>query len=266
MVQSRTLAVHTQDDRFHEIQLNGKQLVFLFMSVTIVSVVVFLLGVLVGRNVRSAQDLQRQAAVSTTEPTADHLPPGPPTAPVSMSGSRATPSATPGGGEGEGPVATTGPVPTGELRPDPPSAVRAAERKAGTATTSTPAVVSSPAAPKPAPIPVVPQAKPSPVPGAQAIAANTPRSASPVAAPATRTSAPPDGWVVQLAALNDRAEAEEIARRLVSKGYGAFVVAPASGNPTVYRVRVGTFKTKNEADMIGAKLKKEERFDPWITR
>ena len=263
MVQSRTLAVHVQDDGFHEIQLNGKQLVFLFMSVTIVSVVVFLLGVLVGRNVRSAQDLERQAAVSATEPTADHLPPGPPAAPVSMSGSSATPSATPGGGDG--PVATTGQVPTGELRPDPPSAVRAAERKADTATTSTPAVVSEPVAAKPAPVPVVPQAKPSPVTDAQAVAANTPRPAS-VASPAPRTGAPPDGWVVQVAALNDRGEADEIARRLVSKGYGAFVVAPASGNPAVYRVRVGTFKTKSEADMVGAKLKKEERFDPWITR
>jgi len=249
MVQSRTLAVHAQDDGFHEIQLNGKQLVFLFMSVTVVSVVVFLLGVLVGRNVRSAQDLERQAAVSTTEPTADHLPPGPPAAPVSMSGSSATPSATPGGGDGL--VATTGQIPTGELRPDPPSAVRAAERKAEAATTSPPAV---------------PQAKPSPVADGPAVAANTPRPAPSLATPAPRTSAPSDGWVVQLAALNDRGEAEEIARRLVSKGYGAFVVAPASGNPTVYRVRVGTFKTKSEADMVGAKLKKEERFDPWITR
>ena len=87
-----------------------------------------------------------------------------------------------------------------------------------------------------------------------------------MAAPALRAGAPPDGWVVQVAALNDRGEAEEIASRLVSKGYGAFVVAPPSGNPVVYRVRVGTFKTKSEADMVGVKLKKEERFDPWITR
>ena len=37
------------DDGFHEIQLNGKQLVFLFMAATVVSVVIFLFGVLVGR-------------------------------------------------------------------------------------------------------------------------------------------------------------------------------------------------------------------------
>ena len=40
------------DDGFHEIQLSGKQLVFLFMATTVVSVVIFLCGVLVGREVR----------------------------------------------------------------------------------------------------------------------------------------------------------------------------------------------------------------------
>ena len=51
------MAAHTQDDGFHEIQLNGKQLVFLFMAATVVSVVIFLCGVLVGRGVRSERAL-----------------------------------------------------------------------------------------------------------------------------------------------------------------------------------------------------------------
>lgn len=40
------------DEGFHEIELKGKQLVFLFMAATIVSVVIFLCGVMVGRGVR----------------------------------------------------------------------------------------------------------------------------------------------------------------------------------------------------------------------
>ena len=48
------MATATQDDGFHEIQLNGKQLVFLFMTGTVVAVVIFLLGVFVGRGVRLA--------------------------------------------------------------------------------------------------------------------------------------------------------------------------------------------------------------------
>ena len=41
------------EEGFHEIQLSGKQLVFLFMATTVVSVVIFLCGVLVGRGVRA---------------------------------------------------------------------------------------------------------------------------------------------------------------------------------------------------------------------
>ena len=43
MVKSLRVTSRTHDDGFHEIQLNGKQLVFLFMAATVVSVVIFLL-------------------------------------------------------------------------------------------------------------------------------------------------------------------------------------------------------------------------------
>src|SRR5687768_1974634 len=58
------------DDGFHEIQLNGKQLVFLFMAATVVAVVIFLCGVMVGRGVptRAAApiDSPEQAALDPT--------------------------------------------------------------------------------------------------------------------------------------------------------------------------------------------------------
>ena len=47
------LTHHDADDGFHEIQLSGKQLVFLFMFATSLAVAIFLCGVQVGRNVRS---------------------------------------------------------------------------------------------------------------------------------------------------------------------------------------------------------------------
>ena len=59
------MASTTQDDGFHEIQLNGKQLVFLFMAVTVVSVVIFLSGVLVGRGVR----IDRGAVTEAVDPS-----------------------------------------------------------------------------------------------------------------------------------------------------------------------------------------------------
>jgi hypothetical protein len=34
----------------------------------------------------------------------------------------------------------------------------------------------------------------------------------------------------------------------------------------VFRVRVGTFKTRREADVVAARLLKEEQIKPWVTR
>jgi hypothetical protein len=59
------------DEGFHEIQLNGKQLVFLFMAATVVSVVIFLLGVMVGRGVPTVRAQSTETASGTVaDPTA----------------------------------------------------------------------------------------------------------------------------------------------------------------------------------------------------
>ena len=71
---------------------------------------------------------------------------------------------------------------------------------------------------------------------------------------------------MQVAALNVKSEADAIAKRLSSKGYTAYVLSPASGTPSVYRVRVGKFPTRREADSMAARLKREEQFNPWVTR
>jgi cell division septation protein DedD len=89
--------------------------------------------------------------------------------------------------------------------------------------------------------------------------------------PATRTSAasraPKEGsFVVQVASLRSRGEADAIARRLSSKGFPSFVTTPGSGGPRVYRVRVGKFIDRREAETVARRLEKEEQFKPWITR
>src|SRR3954468_2780495 len=69
MLKSLSLASHSHDDGFHEIQLNGKQLVFLFMAATVVSVVIFLCGVLVGRGVKAQLSIADNAPRSAPETT-----------------------------------------------------------------------------------------------------------------------------------------------------------------------------------------------------
>ena len=60
------------DEGFHEIQLSGKQIVFLFMATTVVSVVIFLCGVLVGRGVQAQRpDRDDRAAAEASAAAAD---------------------------------------------------------------------------------------------------------------------------------------------------------------------------------------------------
>src|SRR5687767_3501524 len=59
------------DEGLHEIQLNGKQLVFLFMTATVVAVVIFLCGVMVGRGVPAQRGTTVLAADGLDPTTSD---------------------------------------------------------------------------------------------------------------------------------------------------------------------------------------------------
>ena len=59
------------DEGLHEIQLNGKQLVFLFMTATVVAVVIFLCGVMVGRGVPAQRGTPVLAADGSDPTTTD---------------------------------------------------------------------------------------------------------------------------------------------------------------------------------------------------
>lgn len=224
------MAQQTQDEGFREIQLNGKQLVFLFMAATVVSVVIFLCGVLVGRGVRAqtggVADNAPISTVAETTPTQVATP-----APAPAAGSDPTTVAAPPPAADELSYFNRLERPDAspeQLKPTPEKTVAPVER-------STPAPASA-AAPTPAAAP--------------------PSSAEPAGL----------GFAVQIAALNVRSEADAIAKRLSSKGYAAYVLAPPNGTPSVFRVRVGKFNTRREAETVAAKLQKEEQFKPWVTR
>ena len=67
------------DEQFHEFHLDGKQMVFLFMASTVVAVVIFLCGVMVGRGVRAsrvdpvvdARGRDKASEVDSAEPPPD---------------------------------------------------------------------------------------------------------------------------------------------------------------------------------------------------
>jgi cell division septation protein DedD len=208
------MSTASTDEGFHEIQLSGKQLVFLFMAVTVVSVVIFLMGVLVGRGVQSARGLPGVEAESAQQPSVPPATAGP--------GTSTTPTTAGENLTYANRLNASGPAAEALKAPEPPPTVK------------------EPVATSPAPA---------------------------AAAPAPGDAPASDGaYSIQVAALAKLEEAETIASRLASKGYAAYVVPPASGAPSVFRVRVGKFKDRREADPVAARLQKEEQFKPWIVR
>ena len=252
-----------QDEAFHEIQLNGKQLVFLFMAATVVAVVIFLCGVMVGRGVPT-QGVGEQAAISeaSLDPTAFNSTALNSTALNSAAASAVAPSTEgipiasketltyPGRLEDADPPAETLKAPAvARAEAFDPLPEPAAEPTVEPAKKTAAAVVAVPAAP------VMPPVAKKP--------AVVTTAAAPVTAPVTRSAG--SGFVVQVAAVRQRAEADTIARRLTGKGYPAFVTTPA-GAANVFRVRVGAYPDRREAESVAGRLEKEEQFKPWVTR
>ena len=223
----------TQDDAFREIQLNGKQLVFMAMAFVVIAVGIFLMGVQVGRGVRAERGLPDGSDTTTVASATETEPPLPP--------------ASVGQGSSETPVTA------GEK-------LSYAERLTGNEPATDP--LKKPIEPTPL--------VEAPTPKAEApVTASAPPVAAPgPAAPAPAASTEPagTGFAIQLAALKERSEADTMVKRLAGKGYPAYVVAPAKGAPSVFRVRVGKFKERREADTVAARLQKEEQFKPWVVR
>ncbi len=237
------MAHELHDDGFHEIQLSGKQLVFLFMATTVVSIVIFLCGVLVGRGVQGG----RATIAEAVGLGASALP-----------GDEDESASPPSSGE---PTPVSGlSYPDNLAGGDGSPAQVAPGAAADMATTPVP-VASAPAAAAAAP-PAAPPAAPAAV---QAPPAVEPK---PAAAPPSAGPAPADdgGFTVQVTALKSRPEADAIAQRLQTRGYKAYVVAPGAGGQVIYKVRVGVNMQRQDADKVMRRLQSEEKFKPWITR
>jgi len=254
-----------QDEGFHEIQLNGKQLVFLFMAGTVVAVVIFLCGVMVGRGVPSRALIADAGDSSPIDPTAS-LPPTSSTASTGTGMQSLT-----AGEELIYPSLLEDPNPPAEtLAPVAETAVATA--LPAPAPASKPAAAPAPkpaAAPAPTPIPAPKPAALAPPPATPPVARPTPMptpapAAVAAAAVAATSLAEPagTGFVVQVAATRQRAEAERIAVRLSGKGYPAFVTTAGAN----FRVRIGKFDDRRQAETVAGRLEREEQFKPWITR
>jgi len=235
------MAHELHDDGFHEIQLSGKQLVFLFMATTVVSIVIFLCGVLVGRGVQGG----RATIAEAVGLGASALP-----------GDEEESASAPSSGEPTPVPGLSYPANLADGSGDPAQVAPGAAADMG---------------PTPEPVAPVKDARPaSPPPATAAVvdAARPPEAKPAVAPPPSTAPAPAEdgGFTVQVTALKSRPEADAIAQRLQTRGYKAYVVAPGAGGQVIYKVRVGVNMQRQDADTVMRRLQSEEKFKPWITR
>jgi cell division septation protein DedD len=223
------------DDNVREIQLGVKQLFFLFMTAVVLAVVVFLLGVSVGRGVRPTgpADATTASAEAATEPVRPGtMPPATQTSPKDQAYTDRLQGTTPAQAK------PADPLPAPPQTPKPAAAPPVQPPATGAAKPAVPQTETQ----KPAP----PPAKPAP----------------PTAAPAQPPAG--EGWILQVGAFGSRPNAEKLATQLKGKGYAAFVVGPGADKSV--RVRIGPFATRAEADRVAAKFEREEGTKPLVTR
>jgi cell division septation protein DedD len=216
------------EHRPREIQLTSKQLVFVFMSTVLVAVVVFLLGVWVGRGIDTGSMAATEDVVRGGVPKSE--PSNPPAATPQGPGKPLTyPDALAGSDKGGAAASVQPPAPPA----DPP---------ASGAPGPSPPQSSSPPAPPPQPEKSQPTAE-------------KPQAAAP------KPPAPDaDFWVIQVGAFSARSGAEKVAAEFKGKGYPVTVTP----GPT-FRVHIGPYPKRAEADQIASRLRKEGK-DASVTK
>lgn len=93
--------------------------------------------------------------------------------------------------------------------------------------------------------------------------ARPPAGAAPV--PASPPS-PAGEWFVQVFAGRDRQAAELVARQLRGRDHPVRLDAEREGSGSLYKVRVGGYVSREEADRAAEVLRKEGSSGAWVTR
>ena len=209
--------------------LSTRHLILVFLAGVAVCGVFFSLGFLVGYNERStrmAPVTERVATPATIPPTVN------------------TPlETTPVGSSGAAPSTTSVPPPLTAIQASVPASPPGEQKPVAAPGTASPAK-----APHPSPA----EAEREPGPGA-------------TATPPAAVGEVGVGFTVQVVASRTKQDAEALVKILEGRGYPVFLVTPeyAHANDNLYRVQVGPFTSKDDAEKVRTKLT-QEGFKPFI--
>ena len=215
------------------------------------------------KNAAAKSEPRPEAAAGAASPAPIAFPAAP-TLPIAVPGDSSAPKKSVAVAERQAlsstpkPAATTGgsPTPAPEAKGEPRSAV--AEPRPTTAESKTATAESKPATAESKP--ATAESKPATAESKPAAAESKPATGIAPAAPPAAAAATPaksEGFVVQLAAFADDKGANALANKLKKVGYLAYVEPVSTSRGTLWRVRVGGYGSRPEADAARAKLKGE---------
>lgn len=292
---------HRMKEKF-DVSLDNRQIVSLLIAGIVVLGAVFVLGVVVGKKLAgdvqtasapdllSAMDANAQALQEVRQKDSaltfqDELTRKASAEPVAVAQKPAPAKPAPAEKPAPKPpepvkTAAMAPTPdpdTGELPPEEPSeepqAVAVAETPKPVEEKPAPApVAEKPAAEKPAPV----ATKPAQVSGKVETAAVATRTTqkeggSGMKEALARAAQLPDpavkggAFTLQLSAFQDKQEADRFMARLRDRGYAPYIVtAEVAGKGTWYRVRMGTFASKDAATRYLSDFKRETQLDAFV--
>lgn len=207
----------SDDQSFYEIQLNTPHLVLAFLGAAVVGLAIFWLGVVVGRGqgeVGAPGDWQSAVPADESGAPAEEEP-------LEFYEAVDEPATQPQTAQDPAAATTDPTVPPTEEQEEGPA---------------DPAPEFRPADPDP-----------NAPPAGEIIADSG-------AAPPQADASLARGWIVQVRSTTDKASADSLQASLVDAGFPAFVVSADVRGETWYRVRVGRYGTKAEAEVVEDRL------------
>jgi len=241
----------------YDLSLDSRQVVSLLIGGIVVLGAVFVLGVLVGKKLAATPRSDRAPDLLTAlDHRSDALERARAAPPLTFQEELTRP-----GPSAPAVVATApSPAPAG-----PQSTASAAAARA--ASPSTPAVAAAESKPVADRRPEPEKKAESPhAPAAESVATRSaPAAAHPVVPKVPETTSAAGAFTLQLGASPSRDDAERQASRLREKGYAPYIVAAeVPGKGTWYRVRMGSFPTKDAATRYLQDFKRETQAEAFV--
>jgi DedD protein len=226
----------------YDLSLDSRQVVSLLVAGVVVIGAVFVLGVLVGKKLAGSQHLDRTPDLLSALDQKS----------AALERARAAPALT---------FQEELTADAGSARASPPSAKAVAEKKAET----TPKAPEPKAEPPRALADKKPDAPAKPVDAGAIATKSAPGAVTGPLAKAPDTSVPNGPWTLQLGASQNRDDAERMVSRLREKGYAPYIIAAdVPGKGTFYRVRMGSFATKEAAGRYLEDFRRETKTEAFV--